>query len=171
MWHGYLCPTETGMHRLSLQSKFPGLDAFRKNGVENGDLSISTSGNLYIREAGKPGSLERIGMGTRISANGIANPFSEVVPCSDGWNNAGGTIYLEKGKQYEIYFNHTCVYLEPLSVRLAWTTPLSLIHISEPTRQAEISYAVFCLKKKKKTCRSPPRVKKKKENADAVSSG
>ncbi|MFR1111020.1 MAG: hypothetical protein ACLSDO_07810, partial [Anaerotruncus colihominis] len=26
MWHGYLCPTETGMHRLSLQSKFPGLD-------------------------------------------------------------------------------------------------------------------------------------------------
>ena len=29
-------------------------------------------------------------------------------------------------------------------------TYLSLIHISEPTRQAEISYAVFCLKKKKK---------------------
>ena len=28
---------------------------------------------------------------------------------------------------------------------------LSLIHISEPTRQAEISYAVFCLKKK--SCR------------------
>ena len=30
---------------------------------------------------------------------------------------------------------------------------LSLIHISEPTRQAEISYAVFCLKKKKKKTR------------------
>src|SRR5665213_3892891 len=29
------------------------------------------------------------------------------------------------------------------------TYHLSLIHISEPTRQAEISYAVFCLKKKK----------------------
>ena len=29
------------------------------------------------------------------------------------------------------------------------TIILSLIHISEPTRQAEISYAVFCLKKKK----------------------
>ena len=28
------------------------------------------------------------------------------------------------------------------------TEILSLIHISEPTRQAEISYAVFCLKKK-----------------------
>ncbi len=28
---------------------------------------------------------------------------------------------------------------------------LSLIHISEPTRQEANSYAVFCLKKKKKT--------------------
>src|SRR5680860_1921487 len=27
--------------------------------------------------------------------------------------------------------------------------PLSLIHISEPTRRTPISYAVFCLKKKK----------------------
>ena len=36
---------------------------------------------------------------------------------------------------------------------------LSLIHISEPTRQAEISYAVFCLKKKKKKKRKE---KKKK---------
>src|SRR5678809_1636714 len=37
----------------------------------------------------------------------------------------------------------------PLTVNLQGL-PLSLIHISEPTRQAEISYAVFCLKKKKK---------------------
>ena len=29
-------------------------------------------------------------------------------------------------------------------------TGLSLIHISEPTRRTPISYAVFCLKKKKK---------------------
>src|SRR5674476_1433958 len=36
---------------------------------------------------------------------------------------------------------------------------LSLIHISEPTRQAEISYAVFCLKKKTRATqnRRPPR--------------
>src|SRR5678810_374453 len=34
--------------------------------------------------------------------------------------------------------------------RLKTDKQLSLIHISEPTRQAEISYAVFCLKKKKK---------------------
>ena len=38
---------------------------------------------------------------------------------------------------------------------------LSLIHISEPTRQAEISYAVFCLKKKK---HNKDISKKKKKN-------
>ena len=32
---------------------------------------------------------------------------------------------------------------------LRWTLDLSLIHISEPTRLGMISYAVFCLKKKK----------------------
>src|SRR5674476_1002426 len=32
-------------------------------------------------------------------------------------------------------------------IRLYFKVGLSLIHISEPTRQAEISYAVFCLKK------------------------
>ena len=38
---------------------------------------------------------------------------------------------------------------------------LSLIHISEPTRRTPISYAVFCLKKKKNS-------KKKKKNADVA---
>ena len=40
---------------------------------------------------------------------------------------------------------------------------LSLIHISEPTRQAEISYAVFCLKKKKKKNKKKKKEKKKKK--------
>src|SRR5680860_1382722 len=34
--------------------------------------------------------------------------------------------------------------------------PLSLIHISEPTRRTPISYAVFCLKKKKQQNTQPP---------------
>src|SRR5678810_171431 len=44
---------------------------------------------------------------------------------------------------------------DPLCIDRLWAdmfqaiSYLSLIHISEPTRQAEISYAVFCLKKKK----------------------
>ena len=41
-------------------------------------------------------------------------------------------------------------HLKELKLQFAPVINLSLIHISEPTRQAEISYAVFCLKKKKK---------------------
>src|SRR5678810_964179 len=41
--------------------------------------------------------------------------------------------------------NHTRYHFRDVTI----TQTLSLIHISEPTRQAEISYAVFCLKKKK----------------------
>ena len=47
-------------------------------------------------------------------------------------------------KEFEYQFR--CLY-RPLNM---YALRLSLIHISEPTRQAEISYAVFCLKKKKK---------------------
>ena len=36
------------------------------------------------------------------------------------------------------------------NIAVAGTGYLSLIHISEPTRRTPISYAVFCLKKKKK---------------------
>src|SRR5665647_2450663 len=35
------------------------------------------------------------------------------------------------------------------TIRAGTRTLLSLIHISEPTRRTPISYAVFCLKKKK----------------------
>ena len=42
---------------------------------------------------------------------------------------------------------------------------LSLIHISEPTRQAEISYAVFCLKKKKK---QKKKIKKNKNRIQII---
>ncbi len=56
--------------------------------------------------------------------------------------------YLRKGSQ---------VYIEGQLRTRKWTDQsgqdkytLSLIHISEPTRRYAISYAVFCLKKKKK---------------------
>src|SRR5678815_3822556 len=39
---------------------------------------------------------------------------------------------------------------DPLDVHVPDPIILSLIHISEPTRLLSISYAVFCLKKKKK---------------------
>ena len=48
---------------------------------------------------------------------------------------------------YKAYENDQT--LLQLAMKIGWTLNLSLIHISEPTRQAEISYAVFCLKKKR----------------------
>src|SRR5665213_4119895 len=58
-----------------------------------------------------------------------------------------GSIYLMTSTQampnLDLYLRKRATILS----RIVWH--LSLIHISEPTRQAEISYAVFCLKKKK----------------------
>ena len=53
--------------------------------------------------------------------------------------------------------HHTCLNPEgigsmlrtKINVNLGVSRDLSLIHISEPTRRTPISYAVFCLKKKK----------------------
>ena len=47
----------------------------------------------------------------------------------------------QQGHREKVMMNCRAGQLSPME--------LSLIHISEPTRQAEISYAVFCLKKKK----------------------
>ena len=65
--------------------------------------------------------------------------------------------YLLTGNMLNEYTNATSTALVNAYTRswddtviAALGLPLSLIHISEPTRQAEISYAVFCLKKKKK---------------------
>lgn len=121
-WHGVLCPQESGEYRLSLQSVIPGADAFEKNQIETSDMFIGTSGNIYIKMPGKD-YFDRLGIGTRIAMNGGAVPNSEVVPCMDGYNNAGATVFLEAGMEYEIYFNHCCIYQEPVHVRLAWRTP------------------------------------------------
>ena len=43
---------------------------------------------------------------------------------------------------------------------------LSLIHISEPTRRTPISYAVFCLKKKRKKDRKKKKQTRASKNAD-----
>src|SRR5665647_3897219 len=51
-------------------------------------------------------------------------------------------LHFEWAKQF---VNPT---VRPIWVDFFWN--LSLIHISEPTRRTPISYAVFCLKKKKK---------------------
>ena len=64
-------------------------------------------------------------------------------------------IAIEGAKRVFKVLDHSGIYL-----LIAGTyTPycLSLIHISEPTRPSEISYAVFCLKKIFLMIRRPPR--------------
>ena len=54
----------------------------------------------------------------------------------------------------------------PIGVLWGWGKlyHLSLIHISEPTRRTPISYAVFCLKKKKSEKKKKEQIKKKKQS-------
>src|SRR5674536_166734 len=56
-----------------------------------------------------------------------------------------GFYYQEKNLDSAIIYYEKAVKYFPEKENL-----LSLIHISEPTRLLSISYAVFCLKKKKK---------------------
>ena len=61
---------------------------------------------------------------------------------------------LLTGKAMIVAYSRTIamkIYRQILKMRPTWKEKiLSLIHISEPTRRTPISYAVFCLKKKKK---------------------
>src|SRR5678810_911547 len=68
---------------------------------------------------------------------GICNTWSELTPCNTHFRLIAE--HVKRGVYEAGGF--------PLEFPVM---SLSLIHISEPTRQAEISYAVFCLKKKNK---------------------
>ena len=58
---------------------------------------------------------------------------------------------LLKGNVRQIYFRYLgAAFGSALISSIYGLVDLSLIHISEPTRLGMISYAVFCLKKKKK---------------------
>src|SRR5674476_1481995 len=60
------------------------------------------------------------------------------------WHRTGGCHRLREDIPHAVLRGRWVLPLAPPP-----GAKLSLIHISEPTRQAETSYAVFCLKKKK----------------------
>src|SRR5680860_1718971 len=67
---------------------------------------------------------------------GLSGPPAGPVPCTS---------------EYGYYSNAYHCYVQLADPQPPAGSPdLSLIHISEPTRRTPISYAVFCLKKKKK---------------------
>ena len=87
-----------------------------------------------------------------------------------GWFDAVATRYgcMVQGATEAVMTNLDVLgYLDQIPVCTAYE--LSLIHISEPTRQAEISYAVFCLKKKKKE-KAKKQKRGRKDKYKAVSS-
>jgi beta-glucosidase len=122
MWTGLICPEETGEYRIAIQAYMPGVKEFEKKHINVYEMYIATTGNLYIGDKYED-KYSRVGIGSRMFMNGGAVPNSEVVTCMDGFNNAGGTVYLEAGKEYGIFFNQCSVYREAIQIRLAWTTP------------------------------------------------
>ena len=74
--------------------------------------------------------------GTAVSSNTSTIPLGQLV---EG-----------RSEQFKRDFLITHFFNPPRYMRLIEIVRLSLIHISEPTRLLSISYAVFCLKKKKK---------------------
>eukprot|EP00831_Metopus_contortus_P002262 TRINITY_DN10830_c0_g3_i2.p2 TRINITY_DN10830_c0_g3~~TRINITY_DN10830_c0_g3_i2.p2 ORF type:complete len:123 (+),score=29.47 TRINITY_DN10830_c0_g3_i2:134-502(+) len=67
----------------------------------------------------------------------------------DGQGRAGldQHVALRKRKFYAVFMEQIPDTDQYIALDIGY--PLSLIHISEPTRPLYISYAVFCLKKKK----------------------
>jgi beta-glucosidase len=137
MWTGVICPEETGEYRIAIQTYMPGVKEFEKNHINVYEMYIATTGNLYIGDKYED-KYSRVGIGPRIFMNGGAVPNSEVVPCMDGFNNAGGMVHLEAGKEYGVFFNQCSVYREPIQIRLAWTTPsMTKKYIDEAVRAAK----------------------------------
>src|SRR5664279_4151996 len=75
-----------------------------------------------------------------------------------GRQNVGKSTLLNRlaGRRIAIVEDLPGTTRDRLTANVSWldkeftVIDLSLIHISEPTRRTPISYAVFCLKKKKK---------------------
>ena len=118
--------------------------------INNADCKILLDQRKYINKFDSVQSL--LGLtdkekGQILSINQANDPARKYKEVWIGLGGVQSAVYATE-TSVEEYLTYTTEETEKLEVT---QMTLSLIHISEPTRQAEISYAVFCLKKKKKT--------------------
>ena len=106
---------------------------------ENGQAKADALLKLYNSKTRNLKITNAIG-DTRVRAGSMV-----VINLALGDTNVKNFMLVEKVKHTFKLDSH----FMDLTLRGGEFIALSLIHISEPTRQAEISYAVFCLKKKK----------------------
>eukprot|EP00828_Plagiopyla_frontata_P011638 TRINITY_DN16457_c0_g1_i1.p2 TRINITY_DN16457_c0_g1~~TRINITY_DN16457_c0_g1_i1.p2 ORF type:complete len:198 (-),score=38.77 TRINITY_DN16457_c0_g1_i1:20-613(-) len=109
----------------------------KKNTIQSGLLKESAND---LKQSGLGKKKKKKGKKQEISADGSRPETGEI----DSIENSEKEIQNQSQLQQKVLAQRSEL------VRMDSVQQLSLIHISEPTRQAEISYAVFCLKKKKK---------------------
>ena len=150
------------------------INKYKKNGFLNTKVSISTRPDSI--GINNERMLINVDLGDRVKINSINFSGNEITKSSklkkqmkktktkllgrfwkkskfiqEDYKNDLTSIldyYKEKGYRDARIVMDTVI-IDNSNIDLNITLNLSLIHISEPTRQAEISYAVFCLKKKK----------------------
>ena len=137
------------------------------NGSGGGEAQDGDGGDLIFAHKFKNFELELEWKVAKGSNSGILYLAQEVTSKDKDGNDVLEPIYIS-APEYQILdnANHPDAKLGKDNNRQSASLyDLSLIHISEPTRLGMISYAVFCLKKKKKKnhtlVRSDTRLKKK----------
>lgn len=121
MWTGKIVAGETGTFRLSLQTLMPAFEDYESNVRSNDDHAIYTSGDIYFSADGEDEYNRTPGF--RFIMNGGSAPCSSIVPCTNGYNNLGCYVHMEKGKSYRIFITACSIYRAPVGVRLCWVTP------------------------------------------------
>ena len=125
-----------GKHTLFIE----GEEITSTSEVNSGDIIIKR-GDKLIKTARLPNGL--------IQFKPETGEDRVVLDCVTALQNGADLLWIETEKPHVGQIASMVDRVKAVIPNAKLVYNLSLIHISEPTRQAEISYAVFCLKKKK----------------------
>src|SRR5450756_3001160 len=123
--------------------------------LPSGMASCFTS--RFISSYAEVFTMEKIRLSKRMSELGLCSRREADSYIEKGWVEVDGEIVSELGSKVyltqQVKLRTAAQNTQQQRVTILLNKPVgyvSLIHISEPTRLGMISYAVFCLKKKKK---------------------